>query len=60
VWSALIGWISVTYSDLIVDEIYDAAELDLLIAGMAGQAGLTVRVIGDPWQAVYGWRRSQR
>jgi DNA helicase II / ATP-dependent DNA helicase PcrA len=56
VWSALIGWMSVTYSDLIVDEIYDAAELDLLIAGMAGQAGLTVTVIGDPWQAVYGWR----
>jgi DNA helicase-2/ATP-dependent DNA helicase PcrA len=45
-----------TYSDLIVDEVYDAAELDLLIAGIAGQADLNVTVIGDPWQAVYGWR----
>jgi DNA helicase-2/ATP-dependent DNA helicase PcrA len=56
VWSALSGWMPATYSDLIVDEVYDAAELDLLIAGIAGQADLNVTVIGDPWQAVYGWR----
>lgn len=56
VWSALSQWIAANYSDLIVDEIYDAAELDLLVTGLAGQAGLNVTVIGDPWQAVYGWR----
>ncbi|MGB8403136.1 MAG: UvrD-helicase domain-containing protein [Mycobacterium sp.] len=56
VWATLKDWIASNYSDLIVDEIYDAAELDLLIARMAAEAGLGVTVIGDPWQAVYGWR----
>ena len=31
IWSALSQWIAANYSDLIVDEIYDAAELDLLV-----------------------------
>jgi DNA helicase-2/ATP-dependent DNA helicase PcrA len=41
---------------LIVDEVYDANQLDLAMVRAIRQAGAHVTVIGDPWQALYGWR----
>lgn len=41
---------------LIVDEVYDANELDLLLVELAAQSGCDVTIIGDPWQALYGFR----
>ncbi|MWA06525.1 AAA family ATPase [Actinomadura sp. LD22] len=41
---------------LIVDEIYDANRLDLRLVELACLQGLRVTIIGDPWQALYGFR----
>lgn len=45
-----------TIGALIVDEVYDANRLDLAMVRAIRQAGAVVTVIGDPWQALYGWR----
>lgn len=49
-------WLSRTYRGLVIDEVYDAAILDLSVALIAAEAGLQVTLIGDPRQALYGWR----
>ena len=51
-----LAWMAMNYRGLIVDEVYDADPLDLTIAGIATIAGIDVTLIGDPWQALYGWR----
>lgn len=48
-----------TTSALIVDEIFDANELDLTIVTLTADLGIPVTVIGDPWQALYGFRGAQ-
>lgn len=50
------GWIASNFQEMIVDEVYDAAPLDLYVALMAAESGLGVTIIGDPRQALYGWR----
>jgi DNA helicase-2/ATP-dependent DNA helicase PcrA len=50
------AWMGTNYRGLIVDEVYDADPLDLTVAGISANAGLDVTLIGDPWQALYGWR----
>lgn len=49
-------WLSKTFRGLVIDEVYDAAVLDLSVALIAAEAGLQVTLIGDPRQALYGWR----
>ncbi|KQX08188.1 MULTISPECIES: UvrD-helicase domain-containing protein [unclassified Leifsonia] len=49
-------WLAENYRALVVDEVYDAAFLDLKVAHLAAEAGLDVTLIGDPWQALYKWR----
>lgn len=49
-------WISESYRALVIDEVYDADDLDLNVAYLAAEAGLSVTLIGDPWQALYKWR----
>lgn len=49
-------WIAATYRAVVIDEVYDAALLDLNIAYTAAEAGIAVTLIGDPWQALYKWR----
>lgn len=49
-------WLSENYRALVIDEVYDADDLDLYVAYLAAEAGLSVTVIGDPWQALYKWR----
>jgi DNA helicase-2/ATP-dependent DNA helicase PcrA len=41
---------------MIVDEVFDANELDLAIIELAVDAGMDVTAVGDPWQALYGFR----
>jgi DNA helicase-2/ATP-dependent DNA helicase PcrA len=41
---------------LIVDEVFDANELDLAVVGLIRESGASVTIIGDPWQALYSWR----
>ena len=41
---------------MIVDEVYDANDLDLMVVELAIDAEVDVTLIGDPWQALYGFR----
>lgn len=49
-------WLSANYRAVIIDEVYDGDDLDLYVAYLAAEAGLSVTLIGDPWQALYKWR----
>ncbi|MGV7829387.1 UvrD-helicase domain-containing protein [Mycobacterium kansasii] len=49
-------WLAATFREIIIDEVYDAAELDLIIARFGVSAGLGISLVGDPRQALYGWR----
>lgn len=41
---------------LIVDEVFDANDLDIAIIESAIAAGVAVTLVGDPWQALYLFR----
>lgn len=41
---------------LIVDEVFDANDLDISIIESAIAAGVAVTLVGDPWQALYLFR----
>jgi DNA helicase-2/ATP-dependent DNA helicase PcrA len=41
---------------LVVDEVFDANELDLAVVHLACEANVPVTLVGDPWQALYGFR----
>jgi DNA helicase-2/ATP-dependent DNA helicase PcrA len=41
---------------VIVDEVFDANALDLQIVELACGANIPVTLVGDPWQALYGFR----
>ncbi|RSS46545.1 UvrD-helicase domain-containing protein [Streptomyces sp. WAC08241] len=49
-------YFATTIRSLLVDEVYDANDLDLEIIRLAADAGLSVTLVGDPWQALYGFR----
>lgn len=49
-------WLVANYRALVIDEVYDADDLDIYVAYLAAEAGLSVTLIGDPWQALYKWR----
>lgn len=49
-------WLSKNYRALVIDEVYDADDLDIDIALLAVESDLSVSLIGDPWQALYKWR----
>jgi DNA helicase-2/ATP-dependent DNA helicase PcrA len=53
---ALAEYLAATTRALIVDEVFDANELDLNVVELACSAGLDVTLIGDPWQALYRFR----
>lgn len=53
---AAADWLSENYRAAIIDEVYDADDLDLYVAYLAAETGLSVTLIGDPWQALYKWR----
>ncbi len=45
-----------TIRALIVDEVFDANDLDIQVIEMAVDAGVAVTLVGDPWQALYVFR----
>lgn len=45
-----------TLKAIIVDEVYDADSFDLAFIEMVLSADIKVTLIGDPWQALYGFR----
>ncbi|ORW86909.1 hypothetical protein AWB92_24805 [Mycobacterium sp. IEC1808] len=54
--NALRSHLARTIRELIVDEVFDANELDIRVIELALAAGVDVTLIGDPWQALYGFR----
>lgn len=50
------GRLGSTMRALIVDEVFDANDLDISIIEMAVDAGVAVSLVGDPWQALYVFR----
>ncbi len=44
------------FRSLIVDEVYDANELDIDVIELAVEAGVGVTLVGDVWQALYVFR----
>lgn len=45
-----------TMRALIVDEVFDANDLDIAIIEIAIAAGVDITLVGDPWQALYLFR----
>lgn len=45
-----------TMRALIVDEVFDANDLDIAVIELATSAGIAVTLVGDPWQALYVFR----
>lgn len=44
------------FRTLVVDEVFDANELDIAIIECAIAVGVSVTLVGDPWQALYLFR----
>lgn len=45
-----------SFRSVIVDEIFDANELDLRLVQLMLQSGVGTTLVGDPWQALYVFR----
>ncbi|USI90405.1 UvrD-helicase domain-containing protein [Rhodococcus pyridinivorans] len=45
-----------TMRALIVDEVFDANDLDIAIIELAMAGGVDITLVGDPWQALYLFR----
>lgn len=48
--------LSETMRALIVDEVFDANDLDIAIIESAVAGGVAITLVGDPWQALYLFR----
>jgi len=57
--SAIVDYLRSTISSLIVDEVFDANNLDVALILLAAQSGIPTTLIGDPWQALYEFRGAQ-
>ncbi len=51
-----IDWLKRCYRCIIVDEAYDMNDSNLWFVDLCFQAQLDITIVGDPWQALYGWR----
>lgn len=45
-----------TVRSMVVDEVFDANTLDLVVLVLAFTAGIATTLVGDPWQALYDFR----
>lgn len=54
--SAVSELLAASINHLVVDEVFDANRLDLAIAALCCDADIAVTLVGDPWQALYGFR----
>jgi DNA helicase-2/ATP-dependent DNA helicase PcrA len=48
--------LAATMRALIVDEVFDANDLDMAVIELAVNADVEVTLVGDPWQALYVFR----
>ena len=53
---ALISYFENSMRSLIVDEVFDANDLDREIFSLAASASSFLTLVGDPWQALYQFR----
>jgi DNA helicase-2/ATP-dependent DNA helicase PcrA len=53
---AVTEFLSSAIAHIVVDEVFDANVLDLALVGLACEAEICVTLVGDPWQALYGFR----
>jgi DNA helicase-2/ATP-dependent DNA helicase PcrA len=53
---AIAGLLSSSVAHVVVDEVFDANSLDLALVDLACEANIAVTLVGDPWQALYGFR----
>lgn len=54
--AAAVAWLQQTTRSLLVDEAYDANDLDLTFIRLATEADVAVTLVGDRWQALYEFR----
>lgn len=54
--AAAIACLRGSYCHLIVDESFDMNILDAVVVERAIEAGVTVTLVGDPWQSLYEFR----
>lgn len=47
-----------SFCHLVVDEAFDMNPLDIAVVRRAIEAGLSITIIGDPWQSLYEFRGS--
>ena len=52
-------YLRATTRSFIVDEVFDANNLDVALIKLASRAGISTTLIGDPWQALYEFRGAQ-
>jgi DNA helicase-2/ATP-dependent DNA helicase PcrA len=57
--SVLAEYLHGTTGALIVDEVFDANNLDIALIVLAGGSGISTTLIGDPWQALYPFRGAE-
>lgn len=48
--------LSGTIAHLVVDEAFDMNPMDLVVVERAIEAGVSVTIVGDPWQSLYEFR----
>lgn len=49
-------YLAAAVNHLVVDEVFDANRLDLALVALCCDADIAVTIVGDPWQALYGFR----
>lgn len=54
--NAVTEFLASSVAHMVVDEVFDANGLDLAIVTLACDADVCVTLVGDPWQALYGFR----
>jgi DNA helicase II / ATP-dependent DNA helicase PcrA len=55
----VVTYLASTTSCILVDEVFDANETDILLLRLFHEAGCSMTLVGDPWQALYGFRDAQ-
>lgn len=53
---AVTAFLASAMAHMVVDEVFDANDLDLALVVLACNADICVTLVGDPWQALYGFR----
>lgn len=53
---AVTMFLASSVAHMVVDEVFDANSLDLTLVTLACDADVCVTLVGDPWQALYGFR----